>query len=100
MEPAALDRLTHESFAPHVGSRFEVRLAERTLRLELVEVAPVREEPPGRRRPFSLFFRGPRDVYLPQQIVPLDHAALGRLEIFLVPVGLDPDGYRYEAVFT
>ena len=37
---------------------------------------------------------------MPQQIVPLEHAALGKLEIFLVPVGLDPEGYRYEAVFN
>ncbi len=95
-----LDTLTHESFAPHVGSPFEVRLPERTIRFELLEVLPGKDEAPGRRRPFSLFFRGPREVYVPQQIVPLEHAALGKLEIFLVPVGLDPEGYRYEAVFN
>jgi hypothetical protein len=96
-----LDTLTHDSFSPHRGSAFEVRAEGRTLALELLEVKPYQGDgAPGSRQPFSLFFRGPRDVYLPQQIVPLEHAALGRLEIFLVPVGLEADGYRYEAVFT
>lgn len=95
-----LDTLTHESFAPHVGSPFEVRLPERTIRFELLEVLPGKDEAPGRRRSFSLFFRGPRELYVPQQIVPLEHVALGKLEIFLVPVGLDAEGYRYEAVFN
>jgi hypothetical protein len=95
-----LDTLTHESFAPHVGSPFEVRLPERTIHFELLDVVPGKDEAPGRRRPFSLFFRGPRELYVPQQIVPLEHVALGKLEIFLVPVGLDSEGYRYEAVFN
>ncbi|HEX9668254.1 MAG TPA: hypothetical protein VGC93_02110 [Thermoanaerobaculia bacterium] len=95
-----LDTLTHESFAPHVGSPFEARLPERTLRFELLEVVPSKDEAPGRRRPFSLVFRGPCELYVPQQIVPLEHAALGKLEIFLVPIGLDAEGYRYEAVFN
>lgn len=97
-----LEALTHESFAPHLGSPFELRLEDRTLALELVEVKPYVGEAgrTPRRQPFSLFFRGPREVYLPQQIVPLHHPVLGQLDIFVVPVGLEADGYRYEAVFA
>ncbi len=97
-----LDALTQDSFSPHLGTRFEVQLEGRTLALELLEVKPYRGDGDTRRgrQPFSVFFRGPRDVYLPQQIVPLHHEQMGKLEIFLVPVGLEADGYRYEAVFT
>lgn len=96
-----LDTLTHETFSSHLGTTFEVRLDGRTLALELVEVTPYRGDgAAGSRQPFSVFFRGPAEVYLPQQIVPLHHERLGQLDIFLVPVGRQPDGYRYEAVFT
>ena len=54
----------------------------------------------GERRGFTLTFRGPREVPLEQSIYPLEHGALGRQEIFLVPVGEDEDGRYYEAVFT
>jgi hypothetical protein len=45
-------------------------------------------------------FRGPAEVVLPQKIYPLEHEALGKLEIFLVPIGPDEAGMCYEAVFS
>ncbi len=55
----------------------------------------------GPRRPFSLIFSNPRkDSYLPQRTYSLEHAKLGVLEIFLVPIGPDENGMFYEAVFT
>jgi hypothetical protein len=70
---------------------------------ELAEAAPLAAEttPPGAfRAPFRLIFRGPREAYFPQGILALEHAELGRLEIFLVPIGPDELGMRYEAIFT
>jgi len=96
-----LDGLTRESFAEHVGSIFRAQAPDRVLEFKLVEVKALAtaagEE--RQRRPFSLCFLGPLDVLVPQQTVPLEHAVLGRLGIFLVPIGRDPEGYRYEAVF-
>jgi hypothetical protein len=37
---------------------------------------------------------------LPQRIYRLEHAALDPLEIFIVPIGPDAEGMRYQAVFT
>jgi hypothetical protein len=37
---------------------------------------------------------------LPQQIYLLKHAELGALSLFLVPVGLDEQGARYEAIIN
>jgi hypothetical protein len=37
---------------------------------------------------------------LPQATYPVEHDELGRMEIFLVPIGPDGSGMRYEAVFA
>jgi Domain of unknown function (DUF6916) len=91
-----LENLTAADFAPHVGTTFRL---EDQLDLELVDVTEG-ERPGEGRQPFSLLFRGPREPLVAQRIYRLDHDALGLLEIFLVPIGLDEDGARYEAVFT
>jgi hypothetical protein len=52
------------------------------------------------RTPFSLVFRGPLQPVMPQRTYRIEHADLGELDIFLVPIGRDPQGVRYEAVFT
>ncbi len=49
---------------------------------------------------FSLLFYGPVEYPLQQRIYRLQHDRLGILEIFLVPVGRDKEGYHYEAVFN
>ncbi len=53
------------------------------------------------RAPFSLIFRSPGERrHAPQQIYTVRHPELGEIEIFLVPIGPDERGMRYEAVFT
>jgi hypothetical protein len=54
----------------------------------------------GKRRPFSLRFRGPRIPTLAQATYRLVHAEMGELEIFLVPIASDWDATTYEAVFS
>ena len=74
-----------------------------TLRLTLIEAVATGPAPGGaaaRRQPFSLIFRGPRAPVLPQRIYRLEHEAMGPLEIFIVPIGPDAEGMRYQAVFT
>ncbi|MFI5120546.1 MAG: DUF6916 family protein [Thermoanaerobaculia bacterium] len=94
-----LDRLTREDFLPRVGETF--RVAESGADLVLIEATAFSGAGAGpRKAPFSLFFRGPKQPVLPQRIWALENEALGRLEIFLVPIGPDADGMRYEAVFN
>lgn len=75
------------------------------LGLELIE-ATESTEPGGRgpagqeRRQFSLVFRGPFEPMLPQLIYPLTHDELGSLDLFLVPIGPDQVGMRYQAAFA
>jgi hypothetical protein len=49
--------------------------------------------------PFSIVFRGPADPVFPQRIYRVEHAALDAMDVFLVPIGPDAVGMRYEAVF-
>jgi hypothetical protein len=97
-----LSELTHETFGKELGSPFQLNWgAAAPLRLELVAATEFARASVGTRRtPFSLLFRGPRQPVLPQKTYPLEHDRLGRLEIFLVPIGPEGEAMRYEAVFT
>lgn len=97
-----LENLAYSDFFERVGEEFRVAAGEAAVALVLTEVTDLSrpESPSPRRKPFSLIFRGPRTPALPQRIWPLEHAAFGRLEIFLVPIGPDAEGMRYEAVFN
>jgi hypothetical protein len=47
-----------------------------------------------------LFFYGSADSNLGQGTFELEHESLGQLQIFLVPIGIDSRGIRYQAVFN
>ena len=97
-----LASLTFGDFSGRVGETFRLEGPPGVLALTLVEATDLarRENPGPRRSPFSLVFLGPPTPLLPQGIRALEHASHGRLEIFLVPIGPDPAGLRYEAVFN
>ena len=100
--------LTHATFSEHVGSRFRLQVGEsESIELELIEATDHAAKDPNRddrlrSAPFSLVFRGPLDIPLPQQVFKLEHDALSAIEIFLVPIGPDKEaiGLCYEAVFN
>jgi hypothetical protein len=109
-----LDKLTSADFAPHLHETFQLSLGPwgqphdpaahgALLALELVEVEDLGVERAAdvpRGRPFSLIFRQPAGAHLPQRIYSIEHPTLGRLDIFLVPIGPDQGGMRYQAVFN
>jgi hypothetical protein len=101
---SGLGWVSHEHFAGRVGEPFDV-LGAGAMRLELVETTESTESggpgPSGeQRQQFSLVFRGPAAPVLPQGTHALHHDALGDLDLFLVPLGPDSDGMRYEAAFA
>lgn len=93
LTPTALEELTGTPFHIHYGG-------ESPLEVVLYEVARHEQHPGPRQEPFSAYFRGPRSPVLPQQIYPMKHDRLGTVELFLVPIGPDAHGMRYEAVFN
>jgi L-ascorbate metabolism protein UlaG (beta-lactamase superfamily) len=99
------ETLSKESFAEQLNTKFRVLLESGDapeVELELAEVVEFPTLTHGRTdvERFSLFFYGPGDLFLPQQMYRLAHERMGELDIFLVPVAQEPRGYRYEAVFS
>lgn len=103
---ARTEWLTVEDFAARVGERFDVTAGDgEQVALELAEVTASTESggrgPEGQERmQFSLLFRGPDAPVLLQGTYPIGHAELVDLVLFLVPLGPDADGPRYEASFA
>ena len=101
-----VEEMSHETFLPRLHQEFSLETSEAgTLSLCLTEVKAHGVPPPNvgytvKRRPFSLLFLGPCDPVLPQRIYPMSHPVLGAFELFIVPVGRDERGVRYEAVFS
>ena len=95
----------HDAFSRHVGESFVLRPPEEPpVEVELVEAralaAQDTDDGSVRRSPFSLLFRANGASDLPQHTYRLEHAALGDLDLFLVPIGPDAVGMRFEAVFS
>jgi hypothetical protein len=98
-----LKTLTHAQFESCVHQPFHIDGKNAgPIEAELIEVETRGVLDPGiqRRRPFSVIFRGPMEPILPQSIYAMKNEILGNLEVFLVPIGPDKHGMRYEAVFS
>jgi hypothetical protein len=100
-----LESFTVETFSGHVGETFRIHPdISNPLDVELISATSLGEESESagsdRRQPFSIVFRGPRNLLLPQRIYRMAHAEIGSFELFLVPIGPDEKGLQYEAVFN
>lgn len=97
------DLPTEADFAKHINTNFRIELESLpSVELKLIAVMPRASEPheqAGMER-FSVVFSGPGEVFLPQQTYRITHAEMGELEVFLVPIGKESDGFRYEAVYN
>ncbi|HEX8619144.1 MAG TPA: hypothetical protein VF911_16300 [Thermoanaerobaculia bacterium] len=98
-----LEHLTIEQFEPLIGDTFWVEFPNDTkVELRLVSALKTMESEAARlpRHPFSLTFIGPKSYQLKQRIYKVTHERLGAHEIFLVPIGEQPETYLYEAAFA
>ena len=90
-----MPELTADDFQRLTDREFSAQLVDGPpVTLVLVEVAQGRSVP-GHRDGFSVLFEGPDEPQLGQGTWQLHHPQLGRLTIFLVPVG----PASYQAVF-
>ena len=98
-----LDKLTIDDFSKCLNQTFTINVADHDpLVTELIEVRGL--VPPDddalRRQPFSLIFRGPKDVLLQQGTFEIENETLGTLGMFVVTLGPDDEGVRHEVVFA
>lgn len=88
-------------FSPRVGDKFRLTAPDLSYDLELMEVHDTgRKSSTRTQSPFSLLFRGSRENLLGQQMYRIENGTLGEMDLFLVPVREDQNGYYYEAVFN
>ena len=94
---------TEEEFSKLLNTKYLANSPEaQPIELELVEVKSYVSEPgeqEGMER-FSIYFRGPEETFLPQDMYRVTHDQMGDLNLFLVPIGRDEGGFRYETVFN
>src|SRR5436190_1208896 len=93
------DQLTHEALANNLNSKFTVCLEnDQSFDLDLIELSERKLSSVQER--FSFILLGPNDKFLGQGMRHLQHAVLGELDLFLVPIGQDERGTNYEVVFN
>lgn len=92
-----------DAFASRIGEPFRMwASSDRAIDVTLVEaraLAAAGVSPAGRAA-FSLTFRAAGGELVPQRIYRVEHDGIGSHDIFLVPIGPDGTGMRYEAIFT
>lgn len=104
MDTDILSSFTYELLAPYTGQTFQIRFTDGTLEVTLEQVEKLKEkhvDPKLMRDTFALYFRGPREYPMPQGTYAFFHETLGGpLPIFLVLLGSDANGCRYQAIFN
>ena len=90
---------TQERFEEAMNSRFEIDIPN--VGRQILELISVTRHPSGPAVvAFSALFRGPLEQPFSQGTYPICHDQMGQADLFLVPVGREADGMRYEAVFN
>ena len=100
MEKVALEKLTAEDFRKHLGQSVRL-LGNPELEAEIWKVTDISNPLIQGRAAFSVEFRTNGEMgYFPQGILPVSHPDIGLMELFIVPLGADAQGMRYEAIFS
>lgn len=97
-----LEKFEVGTFAGRLGEVFRVRVGDAEwMEATLLEATALGDGvvAEGVRAPFSIVFRGAGKGVLPQGTYRVAHEGIGEFDLFLVPIGQDREGVRYEAVF-
>ena len=96
------DAFTAERFLPHVGEVFQVVAGQgQEVQVLLSEVSRLPSEGDRRRSrtPFSLVFHAPAGTRLEQQVYRIEKPGMEPFECFVVPIGPDQHGMRFEVIY-
>ena len=91
----------YDDFENCLNQQFTFQLDDGSVELQLTSV----EKHPNSDtvndvQVFSAIFRGDNTITLPQQTYAIEHDTMGSMHLFIVPIGPDDKGMRYEAVFS
>jgi hypothetical protein len=104
VQSSALDFYSKSRFTPYLNSQFQVKSSQlETVKVTLTEVTDFCETASTGGECFALRFTGPARGSFQQNTYEVEHAALGKFSLFLVPAGVRRDGAKavnYEAVIN
>ncbi len=97
-----LQTLTINDFLPLLNQKLWVRFTPQVrLSAELISATPFHHYSPLERTPFSMVLRTEqKNEYYQQATFVIEHPTKGDLPLFLVPIGSDPQGMKYEAILS
>jgi hypothetical protein len=93
-----IEKFTSAMFAEQLKTKF--RLTVEPSQIVELELFDVLDASTPRQERYSILFRGPHAPFLQQRIYQFEHDQMGTFDLFIVPIGVDEDGYTYEAVFN
>uniref|UniRef100_Q02CQ5 DUF6916 domain-containing protein n=1 Tax=Solibacter usitatus (strain Ellin6076) TaxID=234267 RepID=Q02CQ5_SOLUE len=94
-----IEQLDSKSFSQQLHTIFQVLVPDiGAVPLELIEVTEYTDQP--KLEQFCLTFRGPRNPWFQQKTLPVEHEALGQMDLFIAPLGPDDQGMRYQVIFN
>lgn len=95
--------LQREDFARAERQEFDVIVGGVGVTMTLVSIEPFATPAGQVREAFSIIFKSGSPIVLPQGTYAMRNRSLAdarAVDVFLVPIGRDPDGVRYQAVFN
>ena len=96
-----LRELTLDDFKPLVGETMKLSNGRETCAVRLLEAREGSCGSADFRQPFSLLIRANMtEHFWPQGTYTLGHPALGDFDLFMVPIGPDAEGMRYQISFN
>ncbi len=97
-----MTKINKSGFESCLGQTFEIQFGDQAVDAELIEVTGIKIDTTqqGRKAPFSAVFRTLGNNAYSQGTYPMKNKTLGENAVFLVPIGPDEIGMRYEAIFT
>lgn len=96
--------LQREDFARTADQEFDVEVGGgATMTMTLLSLEAFKTPQGQAREAFALIFKSPSQVVLPQGTYRMRNRMLANAQpvgVFIVPIGRDADGVRYQAVFN
>jgi hypothetical protein len=102
METYDLSKITAQDFREYLGQVLQIHFtAGHAVPAKVTKVTDLDSYSPLERSAFSVVLQTEGDKnYRPQGVYRISHPVSDNLEVFLVPIGPDQNGMKYEAVFS
>lgn len=101
MELTDLSKISKETFKPYLNQQLHLVFADGLVPAELTEIVEMDTYSPLERQSFYIMIR--IDLEFPlfnQGIYRLNFADQIHLDVFIVPIGPDSQGQRYQIIFS